>query len=169
MQCANKQHAIHAARHRHNPLSPGPSSNAALPFSPPACAGLASYGRATKFAGGNAQPGIGSTTNPWAGPQLRGDCTQQPYTLAWYEIKRMGLQANVDRRQLAAWAVTSDNQYWVGFDTPETHRLKMCWARSKGISSVMMWDTDLDDQNEMLRGIKASAADPCEGYQAPKC
>ena len=27
-------------------------------------------------------------------------------------------------------------QYWVGYETPATHRMKMCFARARGISGV---------------------------------
>ncbi len=81
----------------------------------------------------------------------------------------MGLKASIDSTQMAAYAVTDDGNYWVGYDTPETHRQKMCYARSRQISNVFMWDAELDDNLEMLRSVWNNTADACVGYKVPRC
>lgn len=34
---------------------------------------------------------------------------------------------------------------------------------------LQVWDSDTDDQLELLRNIKAKAADACADYQQPRC
>jgi GH18 family chitinase len=69
---------------------------------------------------------------------------------------------------MAAYGVTSSG-HWVGFDTVETHRMKMRYARARGISGVMVWDSEMDDQLELIRNIKASVADECKDFSMPRC
>lgn len=98
-----------------------------------------------------------------------------PPPQAWYEIKRIlaaqGIEPTLDATQMAAYSVITNGteQYWIGYDTPATHRQKMCYARSRGIGAVMAWDADMDDSMEMMRGIWESREDPCEGFQMPRC
>jgi chitinase len=130
--------------------------------------GVAAYCRGFRFAGGEARPGLGSALDPEEGEPLQGECTQTKYTLAWYEIKKVVEKSMIDPVQMAAYGVT-DSGHWVGYDTAETHRMKMCYARARGISGVMVWDADTDDQLELIRNIKASTADECKDFKMPKC
>ncbi|WIA13793.1 hypothetical protein OEZ85_007341 [Tetradesmus obliquus] len=130
--------------------------------------GLGTYGRGFRFAGGEMRPGLGSALNSDEGQPLQGECTQTKYTLAWYEIKKVVAKSIIDPVQMAAYGVTTSG-HWVGFDTPETHRMKMCYARARGISGVMVWDSDTDDQMELMRNIKANVADACKDFEMPRC
>ncbi len=138
--------------------------------------GLATYGRAFRFRGGRhgeARPGVGRARDPDRTPALQGACTEGNYTMAWYEIKLQalaeGTTVSIDPTQMAAYCLMERGKYWMGFDTPETHRMKMCYARSRGISGVMVWDADTDDSMELVASISNSTSDPCEGYAAPCC
>lgn len=122
-----------------------------------------------------ARPGLGRALDPSLsrGPLLVGPCTAGNYTLAWFEVKQAlaqeGLAARVDPTRMGAYAELQDGRYWVGFDTPQTLRMKMCWARARGVSGVMMWDADGDDRGQLLGAVAGAARDPCEGYVPPCC
>lgn len=135
--------------------------------------GLATYGRGFVFAGGEAAPGLGGALDSSQAPPLLGDCTNTSYTMSWYEIKRQlnaeQLTPRVDPNHMAAYSPIQGGKYWIGFDTPTTHAKKMCYARGRGIGGIMVWDSDTDDQLELLKNIKAKATDACADYQQPRC
>jgi len=87
------------------------------------------YGRGFHFAGGDARPGYGAANAPAAIPPLLGDCTNTSYTMSWYEVKRQlaaeQLTARIDPNHMAAYSPIHGGKYWVGFDTPRTHQMKM--------------------------------------------
>jgi hypothetical protein len=59
---------------------------------------------------------------------------------------------------------------WVGFDTPNTHRQKMCWARFKKLGGVMAWDAESDDAMELSREIKKQMdTASCSDFKEPSC
>ncbi|KAG2487178.1 hypothetical protein HYH03_014157 [Edaphochlamys debaryana] len=102
--------------------------------------GLATYGRSFQVAPsvGLAAPGIATAT----GPGAQGECTLQPGVLSYYEIKRALAAGGVQRTnptQMTAYALLNGGTTWVGYDTSETLRLKMCYGRDQGLSGVMVW------------------------------
>jgi chitinase len=130
--------------------------------------GLATHGRGFRFSGDDTAAGVGTALDPAEGEPLRGECTQTNYTLAWYEVKKVADLIIIDPVQMAAYGVTTSG-HWVGFDTVDTHRMKMCYARARGISGIMVWDADMDDQMELIRSINENMADECKDFSMPKC
>ncbi len=129
--------------------------------------GLATYGRSFKFGGGSdSRPGYGKAT----GGGDQGECTLTPGVQSWYEIKR-GLEASgqsptIDPNQMAAYAVINGD--WIGFDNQESHRLKICYGRSRSIGGLMVWDADMDDDLELVKAMRDSMGDDCDSYEPPQ-
>lgn len=66
-----------------------------------------------------------------AGTAPQGDCTLDNVGgyLAWYEMKKMGLQPTLDGPGMGAYSTFGPNkQYWVGYDTPDTLKQKVSGA-----------------------------------------
>lgn len=66
-----------------------------------------------------------------AGVAPPGECTLEGGVLAWYEIKKLELKPSFDPLGMAAYSTYGpNNEYWVGYDTPETLTKKV------GLSSL---------------------------------
>ena len=102
-------------------------------------AGLATYGRTFPSSDG--------------GKLVPGNCTDSPGILSYYEIEWMlnGKSPNIDIFSMTANASTSG--LWIGFDTIETHKMKICYYASIGITSVMIFDGEEDDNFTLIDGI----------------
>eukprot|EP00475_Leptophrys_vorax_P026041 TRINITY_DN36495_c0_g1_i2.p1 TRINITY_DN36495_c0_g1~~TRINITY_DN36495_c0_g1_i2.p1 ORF type:complete len:469 (+),score=116.08 TRINITY_DN36495_c0_g1_i2:2-1408(+) len=133
--------------------------------------GLATYGRTFRVADAHAR--VGATS---LGAGVGGDCTMAPGTLAYYEIER-ALQNSAgsiieDKTLIAAYATynSGGQNNLVTFDTSNTHRLKMCWLRARGLGGVMAWDGESDDNQVLLRTIRSHIDSPqCQDFVMPSC
>lgn len=114
--------------------------------------GVGTYGRTFNLAapGGDITPGvaIGNGATPTGG-----ECTIEQGVLAWFELKSR-IPANeqrIDETALAAYGAYNGGASWAGFDNPESHRLKLCWARQQKLGGVMVWDTgEAEAQRRLL-------------------
>ena len=98
-------------------------------------------------------------------------CSYSDGVLAYYEIKRFVKPEDLKTDPVAKAAYARYNgSSWVGFDTPETHKHKMCFARYKQLAGVFFWDTDLDDGQELIKAARGNYdhAD-CGGFTLPSC
>ncbi|GBF88864.1 chitinase [Raphidocelis subcapitata] len=134
--------------------------------------GLGTYGRTFTLAQPSKDPPPGTAAA--TGVAEAGECTMDPQAgiLAWYEIKRRGITPQIDPHGMAAYATWgSNNQYWVGFDTKETLRSKVCWAASLKLGGTMAWDGELDDDQELLAEVAAAHATPrsCPTFMPKDC
>jgi len=131
--------------------------------------GLATYGRTFKV--GSSSDGLGS---PSMGPGTIGDCSQNSGVLTYFEIERALKSAIVEETsQLMAAYGTFDVKgvhNLVTFDTANTHRLKLCWIRARGLGGVMTWDGESDDQQMLLKKIRGHIDTPdCSDFIMPQC
>lgn len=108
-----------------------------------------------------------------AGPGALGACTLEPGTLAYFEIKQLGLTPTIDNALMAAWS-RYGNGDWIGYDTPETIKMKMCYASSMGLQGAFFWDAEQDGADYAL--IKAAKAQlntlglfSCSTWRMPTC
>ena len=91
--------------------------------------------------------------------------------LAYYEIERFVKKEDikVDTVAQAAYARYNESS-WVGFDTPNTQRQKMCYARYKQLGGVFFWDDELDSRSELMKAAHASyASASCNDFQVATC
>ena len=91
--------------------------------------------------------------------------------LAYYEIERFVNTADikVDTVAQAAYARYNGSS-WVGFDTAETHRQKMCYAQYKQLGGVFYWDGELDSNLELIKAGKANHDTPnCGDFTVATC
>jgi chitinase len=132
--------------------------------------GLSNYGRTFPF-GSNS----GSTLNsPSSSSVIPGECTKDGAFLSYYEIRKLVQSSYTEEKAtlLSAYATysTSNTLMFVGFDTPNTHRLKTCWARYKKLGGIMTWTADLDDDEFLSRNLKLQLdTRQCTDFLIPKC
>ena len=109
---------------------------------------------------------------PAGAPHAEQDtCTYSDGILAYYEIERFVQQSDIktDPVSMAAYARYNTSS-WVGFDTPDTHRQKICYAGAKQLSGLFLWDGELDDAlllSKAARGNFDSAN--CGDFKVPSC
>ena len=103
-------------------------------------AGLATYGRTFPANKG--------------GTLIAGNCTAEPGILSSYEINDLFKSPNIDTFSMTANAQTSTT--WVGFDTIKTMKMKMCYFASMGITNLMLFDAEEDDNLKLIKGIKST-------------
>ena len=91
--------------------------------------------------------------------------------LAYYEIERFVDQGSIKVDPVAKAAYARYNQTsWVGFDTPDTHRLKMCYARYKQLGGVFYWDGELDADLELTKAGRGNFdTASCGDFKVPTC
>ncbi|XP_037042150.1 uncharacterized protein LOC119078657 [Bradysia coprophila] len=105
------------------------------------------------------------------GAGKQGVCTLTPGVLAYYEIKDLvpNDKVVIDNTLMSAYA-RYDSDQWVGFDTKETHNMKMCFARRKRLGGIMIWDGEMDDKLELVKNMKANiAGGSCDKFVLPDC
>lgn len=98
-------------------------------------------------------------------------CSYSDGVLAYYEIKRFVKPEDLKTDPVAEAAYARYNgSSWVGFDTPDTHKHKMCFARYRQLAGVFFWDTDLDDGQELIKAARGNYdhAD-CQGFTLASC
>jgi GH18 family chitinase len=76
---------------------------------------------------------------------LPGKCTQQPGTLAWFEIQSLikDPTTNAVSDTNGASALLPNNQ-WVGYDDLSTVKTKVNLIKELGLGGAMMWSVDFD-------------------------
>eukprot|EP00475_Leptophrys_vorax_P010120 TRINITY_DN1679_c0_g1_i1.p1 TRINITY_DN1679_c0_g1~~TRINITY_DN1679_c0_g1_i1.p1 ORF type:complete len:488 (-),score=149.58 TRINITY_DN1679_c0_g1_i1:357-1820(-) len=134
--------------------------------------GLATYGRTFKV--GSATDSLGADS---LGAGVIGACTLEVGLLAYFEIERAlnNVFHEEDKQLMAAYgtfkSTSTGPQYnVVTFDTANTHRLKMCWLRARGLGGVMIWDGESDDNQMLLSKIRSQIDDPqCSDFKMPSC
>ena len=59
---------------------------------------------------------------------------------------------------------------WVGFDNPDTHRQKMCYARYKQLGGVFYWDGELDSDLKLIKAGKTNRdSASCDDFKVGSC
>lgn len=101
--------------------------------------GVPFYGR-TFTLENEANNGIGV---PTLGPGNAGEYTKESGFLAYYEICTGSWNHVWSNEQSVPYAY-SGNQ-WVGYDNPESIRLKVEYMSSKGLAGIMIWSIETDD------------------------
>jgi hypothetical protein len=97
-----------------------------------------------------------------------GECSLQDGVIAYFELKKRiadaGVSPKVDLEYaMAAYARVGNN--WYSYDTVETLKRKVCYARHHSLGGVMTWDGQQDTLDyELLRAIKGfiSGSDVCK-------
>lgn len=72
---------------------------------------------------------------------------------------------------MAAWSKYGTND-WVGYDTPETINMKICYASSMGLQGAFFWDAEQDGADyALLKAAKAQLNRPlsCAAWRMPTC
>ncbi|KAK6828998.1 hypothetical protein RU639_003403 [Aspergillus parasiticus] len=110
--------------------------------------GTAFYGRSVKMAsGGCTHPGC-----PFIGPGAEGQCVKTAGYLSYTEIQDIissGAKPVFDQAgsvQHLTWG--GDN--WVSYDDPQTIKIKVDYARRKGLRGLMAWAIDMDDEQRSM-------------------
>ena len=89
--------------------------------------------------------------------------------LAYYEIERFVNVEDIDSVAQAAYARYNVSS-WVGFDNPDTHRQKMCYARYKQMGGVFYWDAELDSELGLIKaGKKTRDNASCGDFKVCTC
>lgn len=98
-------------------------------------------------------------------------CTYSDGVLAYYEIERFVDTAAIKADTVAQAAYARYNATsWVGFDTPDTHRHKMCYARYKQLGGVFYWDGELDSDLKLMKAGRANYVTPnCGDFAVATC
>lgn len=113
--------------------------------------GLGAYGHSFTLAN-PASHGIGA---PSTGPGLPGPLSQASGTLFCSEVVKYQQQQGWTKE----WSEEQQVPYsyhgnqWVGYDDSQSLRLKVKFAKLKGLSGVMVWSLDMDDPRGEL-GVK---------------
>jgi chitinase len=111
---------------------------------------------------------------------VTGSYTREAGFLAYYEICKM-LAVSSTRRvwsseQQVPYLIYGGNQ-WVGYDDPESLKIKADWARTSGFGGWMLWTLDLDDFSgsqcggttyPLLRAINGGTSAPLPPQQTTK-
>ena len=101
--------------------------------------GMAIYGQAFKLVN-PANNGLGAAAS---GDPPAGKYTKASGFLSYYEICNKTLTVVSENMALAPYGYTGD--LWVGFDDPESLKLKVDFLKAKGLRGAMFWAIDLDD------------------------
>jgi len=107
--------------------------------------GLATYGRCFTLTNPSSASDIGA---PASGPCPAGSYTREAGFLSYYEVCKMlavsGTRRVWSSEQQVPYLIYGGNQ-WVGYDDPESLKIKAAWARTSGFGGWMIWTLDLDD------------------------
>ena len=107
--------------------------------------GMAIYGQAFKLVN-PANNGLGAAAS---GDPPAGQYTKESGFLSYYEICTKRL--TVVSENVAPYGYAGD--FWVGFDDPESLKLKVDFLKAKGLRGAMFWAIDLDDfKNACVQG-----------------
>ena len=101
--------------------------------------GMGTYGRAFKLVN-PANNGLGAAAS---GDPPAGRYTKESGFLSYYEICTKGLTVVSANVALSPYGYAGD--LWVGFDDPESLKLKVDFLKAKGLRGAMFWAIDLDD------------------------
>ncbi|KAB8208432.1 glycosyl hydrolases family 18-domain-containing protein [Aspergillus parasiticus] len=110
--------------------------------------GTAFYGRSVKMAsGGCTHPGC-----PFIGPGAEGQCVKTAGYLSYTEIQDIissGAKPVFDQAG-SVQHLTWGGYNWVSYDDPQTIRIKVDYARRKGLRGLMAWAIDMDDEQRSM-------------------
>lgn len=116
--------------------------------------GMAAYGHSWTLAKSSVH-GIGA---PASGTGARGFSTQDPGTLAYYEIERFVQQAGTTT--VRDTATTTAYSYrllqWVGYDDTKSIASKVHWVAQNGLAGFMLWTIDFDPNYELASAASAA-------------
>ncbi|KAL3479632.1 hypothetical protein BJX99DRAFT_255358 [Aspergillus californicus] len=106
--------------------------------------GLGFYGRTFQLSSGACwKPGC-----PFEGPGAGGRCTATPGILSYMEIMELlensAAKAHFDEDAAVQYLVYGENN-WVSYDDATTFTAKIDYAKRMGLSGLMIWAVDLDD------------------------
>jgi hypothetical protein len=89
---------------------------------------------------------------------LPGKCTQQPGTLAWFEIQSLikDPKTNALSAQNGASSLLPNNQ-WVGYDDLSTVQTKVNLVKNMKLGGAMMWSVDYDTNDFIFSKTVRSA------------
>ncbi|KAJ5555613.1 hypothetical protein N7461_004083 [Penicillium sp. DV-2018c] len=120
--------------------------------------GLGFYGRTFKLRDASCwKPGC-----EFSGAGAKGPCTDTEGILSYREISQIrkdtGGTAYLDKEAAVRYMVYDDNS-WVSFDDETTFKMKIDYANKMGLSGLMIWAIDLDDNRlSALRAVSDSDA-----------
>jgi chitinase len=108
--------------------------------------GLGFYGRTFQLTSASCwKPGC-----PFDGPGAGGRCTKTPGILSYQEIMEIlentGATAYLDEAAAVKYLVYADHS-WVSYDDETTFAAKIEYAKRMGLSGLMIWAVDLDDNH----------------------
>ncbi|KAM0546636.1 hypothetical protein ACHAPJ_010774 [Fusarium lateritium] len=118
--------------------------------------GLGFYGRSFKLKSSSCwKPGC-----KFGGPGDKGPCTDTAGILSYREIQNIltktGATSYHDKEAAVRYFVYNDNS-WISYDDKETFTAKIQYANKMGLSGLMIWAIDQDDDN--LSALSAVTAD----------
>ncbi|XP_053382557.1 probable chitinase 10 [Mercenaria mercenaria] len=109
--------------------------------------GLGLYGRTFQLPWSHTNDDIGC---PAKGAGAAGLYTREAGFMAYYEIcekLKKGATKKYEPEQKVPYMVQSD--LWVGYDDPDSLRLKVDYVKQEGFGGIMVWALDLDDFSGM--------------------
>ncbi|POS72695.1 chitinase [Diaporthe helianthi] len=115
--------------------------------------GLGFYGRSFKLT----DPSCWKPGCSFSGPGDAGRCTNTAGILSYREVSDIldstGATAYLDEEAAARYLVYGDGS-WISYDDATTFKAKIDYANKMGLSGLMIWAIDLDNNNlEALRAI----------------
>ncbi|XP_007939388.1 chitinase-3-like protein 1 [Orycteropus afer afer] len=102
--------------------------------------GIPTFGKSFTLA--SSETGIGA---PISGPGIAGRFTKEEGILAYYEICDFLHRATVHRLHGQNVPYATKGNQWVGYDDPESIKIKVQYLRNKQLAGAMVWALDLDD------------------------
>lgn len=103
--------------------------------------GMATYGRAFKLADPQ-NNGLGAPTSAVGDPPA-GSYTRESGFMSYYEICTKSLTVVSANKALTPYGYSGD--FWIGFEDPDSLKLKVDYLKMKGLRGAMFWAVDLDD------------------------
>ena len=82
----------------------------------------------------------------FSGPGKAGPCTNNPGTLAWFEVdeiiaKHQNIKLTLDSKSMSKILIWDNNQ-WIVYDDEETLAMRRQYAREHCLKGVMIWSID---------------------------